>query len=35
MRYDYRGVPAQTYASFCSAFSKLQFFNKAIRGRFA
>jgi len=34
-RYDYRGVPAETYASFHSAFSKGQFFNKAIRGRFA
>ena len=33
-RYDYRGVPADTYASFRSAFSKGQFFNKAIRGRF-
>jgi len=34
-RYDYRGVPAETYASFHSAFSKGQFFNKAICGRFA
>ena len=34
-RYDYRGVPVETYASFRSAFSKGQFFNKAIRGRFA
>jgi hypothetical protein len=33
-RYDYRGVPAETYASFRSAFSKGRFFNKAIRGRF-
>jgi hypothetical protein len=34
-RYDYRGVPAETYQSFRSAYSKGQFFNKAIRGRFA
>jgi hypothetical protein len=33
-RYDYRGVPAETYTSFRSAFAKGQFFNKVIRGRF-
>lgn len=33
-RYGYSGVPAETYASFRSAFSKGQFFNRVIRGRF-
>ena len=34
-RYDYRGVPPETYRAFKSAFSKGRFFNRHIRGHFA
>ena len=33
-RYDYEGVPPETYARFRQAFSKGRFFNAFIRGRF-
>ena len=33
-RYDYQGVPPETYDAFRHAFSKGRFFNRHIRGRF-
>lgn len=33
-RYDYEGVPPETYARFRQAFSKGRFFNAFIRDRF-
>ncbi|MBB4273250.1 KTSC domain-containing protein [Rhizobium mongolense] len=33
-RYDYEGVPPDTYAAFRRAFSKGRFFNAHIRNRF-
>ena len=33
-RYVYRGVPRETYQAMEAAFSKGEFFNTAIRGRF-
>jgi hypothetical protein len=33
-RYDYRGVPPETYDAFRSAFSKGRFFNRHIRDRY-
>jgi hypothetical protein len=33
-RYDYEGVPPETYARFQTAFSKGRFFNAHIRDRF-
>lgn len=34
-RYDYLGVPPDTYGAFRAAFSKGRFFNRHIRGHFA
>lgn len=34
-RYDYAGVPPETYSAFCAAFSKGRFFNRHIRSNFA
>lgn len=33
-RYDYFGVPPETYRAFQNAFSKGRFFNRHIRSRF-
>lgn len=33
-RYDFEGVPPETYAAFRSAFVKGRFFNDHIRGHF-